>query len=242
MPDGSAEGIRKSVEGILSILDGKKSFDIFVYSRVDPTVPIEETIGALAKYAKAGKIGGIGLSEVSASSIRRAHAVHPIACVEVEFSLWSTEIITNGVAATCAELNIPIVGYSPLGRGFLTGQIRSYDDIPDGEFRKCLDRFQPGNFEKNLDLVDKIQEVAAKKGHGVTPAQLALAWVRHQSERNGMPVIIPIPGATKDTRVAENMAHIGITDEEVEEIDGILKSVEIVGGRYAAPFESGLFA
>lgn len=237
--DGSAEGVRKTVENVLSILDGKKFLDIFEYGRVGHNVPIEETIRALAEYVKAGKIGGIGLSEVSASTIRRAHAVHPIVSVEVELSLWSTEILTNGITETCAELGIPIVAYSPLGRGFLTGQIKSYDDIPDGDFRRLLDRFQPGNFEKNIQLVDEIKKVATRKG--VTPSQLALAWIRHQSRKNGLPVIIPIPGATKDIRVAENMAHVDVTDEEVAEINEILKSIEIVGGRYAPAFESSLF-
>lgn len=239
IPDSSAEGIKRSIENTLSILDGKKKIDIFQSARVDRNTPIEETIRVLAGYVKAGKIGAIGLSEASATTIRRAHAVHPIASVEVEFSLWSTEILQNGVAATCAELGIPIVGYSPLGRGFLTGEIRSSDDIPDGDMRKHMDRFQPGNFEKNLKLVDEINKVAAKKG--VTPAQLALAWVKHQSGGAGMPVIIPIPGAVKDTRVKENMVHVAVTDEEVAEIDAILKSIEIVGTRYSQAMESTLF-
>lgn len=160
--DASPEGIKKSVENILSILDGKKKLDIFQSARVDKNVPIEDTIRAVAEYVKAGKIGGIGLSEASATTIRRAHAVHPIAGVEVEFSLWATEILQNGVAATCAELDIPIIAYSPLGRGFLTGKIRSSDDIPDGEFRKTLDRFQPESFEKNLKLVDEINIISVK--------------------------------------------------------------------------------
>ncbi|KAL0636737.1 hypothetical protein Q9L58_004219 [Maublancomyces gigas] len=237
--DASPEGIKKSVENILSILDGKKKLDIFQSARVDKNTPIEDTIRAVAEYVKAGKIGGIGLSEASATTIRRAHAVHPIAGVEVEFSLWATEILQNGVAATCAELDIPIIAYSPLGRGFLTGKIRSSDDIPDGELRKTLDRFQPESFEKNLKLVDEINIISVKKG--ITSAQLALAWVRHQSQRNGMPVIIPIPGAVKDERVRENMAHVDMTDEEVAEINTILKSIEIVGTRYTQAIESSLF-
>lgn len=238
-PDGSRDGIRKSIENILAHFDGKKNIDIFLPARVDPNVPIEETVAAVAEFIKAGIIGGIGLSEVSGATIRRAHAVHPIACVEVEFSLWSTDILTNGVAATCGELGIPILAYSPLGRGFLTGQIRSFDDIPDGEFRKTLDRFQPGNFEKNLELVDELHKVAAKKG--VTASQLALAWVRHQSGKNGNPIIIPIPGATKDTRIAENMVHVKVTDEEIAEISSILGSIEITGLRYTKAYEASLF-
>lgn len=229
-PDGSAAGIRKSIENILTHLEGKKHIDIFECARVDRTVPIEETIASIAEYVKAGKVGGIGLSEVSAATIRRAHAVHPITCVEAEFSLFSTEILTNGVAETCGELGIAIAAYSPLGHGFLTGQIRSRDDIPDDDLKKKHDRFLPGNFEKNLELVDEIRNIAKKKG--ITAAQLALAWVKHFSGRNGMPVIIPIPGATKDTRVEENTTNVGLTDDEVAAIDVILKSMEVAGERY----------
>lgn len=236
-PDGSAAGIKKSIENILSYLDGKK-LDVFECARVDRTVPIEETIAAIAEFVKAGKIGGIGLSEVSANSIRRAHAVHPIACVEVEFSLFSTEILTNGVSEACAELGIPIIAYSPLSQGFLSGQIRSRDDIPDGELRKSLDRFQPGNFEKNLKLAGEINKIATQKG--VTLAQLALAWIRYQSGRDGMPVIIPIPGATKESRVIENMAHVEVTDDEVAAIGSILSSMEVAGGRYTEELRGGL--
>lgn len=237
--DNSPESIKTSIENILRILDGKKKIDIFQSARVDRKIPIEDAIRTMAEYVKAGKIGGIGLSEASAATIRRAHAVHPIAAVEVEFSLWATEILQNGVATTCAELGIPIVAYSPLGRGFLTGGIRSIDDIPDGDVRRLLDRFQPESFEKNLKLVEAINKVATKKG--VTPAQLALAWVKHQSQKNGMPVIIPIPGAVKDERVRENMAHIDVTDEEMAEINTILASIEIVGTRYTQAMEATLF-
>lgn len=237
--DGSPEGIKRSIENLLSLLDGKKKIDIFECARVDKKVPIETTIREIAEYVKAGKVGGIGLSEVSAATIRRAHAVHPIAGVEVEFSLWSTEILENGVAATCAELGIPIIGYSPLGRGFLTGQIRSRDDLADNDMRRHFDRFQPGNFEKNLKLVDEVNKIATRKG--ITPGQLVLAWIKHQSGRNGLPVIIPIPGAVKDIRVEENMAKVDVTDEEVAEINAILKSIEIVGGRYNDAMASGLF-
>lgn len=238
-PDGSPENIKRSVEACLAALDGKKKIDIFECARVDRNVPIETTIAALAEYVKDGTIGGIGLSEASAATIRRAHAVHPIAAVEVEFSLWSTEIFHNGVAETCAELGIPILGYSPLGRGFLTGEIRSHADIPDGEYRKHLDRFQPGNFEKNLQLVDAVKGVSDKKG--VTTSQLALAWVKHQSGRGGKPAIIPMFGAVKDTRVEENMKKVEVTDEEMAEVDKILKSIEVVGLRYTKEQEGLLF-
>src|SRR5437016_1678097 len=149
-PDGSPDGIRKSVENCLEILDGKKTIDVFGCARVDPLVPVETSIGVLAEFVRAGKIGGIGLSEVNAQTIRKAHAVHPIASVEIELSLFSTEIFTNGVASTCAELGIPVVAYSPLSRGFLSGQLRKFDDIPEGDFRRHLPRFQSDVFDSNL--------------------------------------------------------------------------------------------
>ncbi|KAL7273779.1 hypothetical protein RUND412_003336 [Rhizina undulata] len=238
-PNGSTEGVRKSVDNVLRLLDGKKHLDIFQCARVDPTVPIEETIAALAEYVKAGKISGIGLSECAAATIRRAHKVHPIAAVEVEFSLWSTEIVTNGVLEACAELGIPIVAYSPLGRGFLSGHIKSPDDIEVGDIRKHLDRFQPENFKKNLDLVDAIGTVADKKG--VTKAQLALAWVRSKSEKKGFPAVIPIPGATVKERVEENMKDVTVTEEEIEELEKILASIDVAGGRYNPQLSATLF-
>ena len=232
-PDCSRQGIKNSIENCLKILDGKKSIDIFKCARVDPKVDIEESIAAIADYVKAGKIGGVGLSEVNAKTIRRAHAVHPIAAVEVEFSLFSTDLKDNGVGATCAELGIPIIAYSPLSRGFLTGQVRSRDDIPDGDFRKALPRFQPGVFDENLQLVDEIERISKKKG--VTPPQTAIAWVRAQSERNGLPIIIPIPGATKPARVVENLAQIKLNDSELAEIEEVLNKIPISGERYGGP-------
>ncbi|KAF8245641.1 Aldo/keto reductase [Wilcoxina mikolae CBS 423.85] len=232
-PRGDAEGVRKSVDNVLRILDGKKFVDIFECARVDKNVPIEETIETLAEYVKAGKIGGIGLSEASAATIRRAHKVHPIAAVEVEVSMWSTEIFTpGGVADTCFELGIPIVAYSPLGRGFLTGALKRYEDIPEGDFRRNFDRFQPENFGKNLEIVEAIRKVAEKKGDGVTLAQLCLAWVRSKGNKEGRPTIIPIPGATTRERVEENCRLVSVTDEEMREVDAIIESVEIIGGRY----------
>ena len=232
-PDCSRQGIKNSIENCLKILDGKKSIDIFKCARVDPKVDIEESIAAIVDYVKAGKIGGVGLSEVNAKTIRRAHAVHPIAAVEVEFSLFSTDLKDNGVGATCAELGIPIIAYSPLSRGFLTGQVRSRDDIPDGDFRKALPRFQPGVFDENLKLVDEIEKISKRKG--VTPPQTAIAWVRAQSERNGLPIIIPIPGATKLARVVENLAQIKLNDSELAEIEEVLNKIPISGERYGGP-------
>lgn len=235
-PDGSREEVRRSVDNVLRLLDGKKTLDIFEYSRVDRNVPIETTIEALAEYVREGKIKGISLSEVKAETIRRAHKVHPISAVEMEFSLWATEILENGVASTCAELGIPIVAYSPLGRGFLTGEIKSPDDLPNDDYRKTLPRFQPDVFGKNIEMVVKLQKLAEKQG--CTPAQLALAWVEHMSGKNGLPQIIPIPGAITDKRVIENVQHIQLSESYLDEIDEILKTSEVIGGRYTTHLEA----
>lgn len=239
VPRGSPDDVRRSVDNVLRILAGTKTPDIFECARVDRNVPIEETVRALAEYVKDGKIGGIGLCEASVTTIRRAHAVHPIAAVEVEYSLWSTEIRTNEVAGVCAELGIPIVAYSPLGRGFLTGDIRSPEDIPELDIRRHLDRFQPGNFEKNLVLVDKVRPIAER--NGCTLAQLALEWVRAQSGKCGMPVLLPIPGSTTPGRVEENCKEVGISEEDMGEIEEILRDSQVVGGRYFKKVESLLF-
>lgn len=177
-----------------------------------------------------GKIGGISLSEVKAETIWRVHKVHPICAVEVEFSLWATDILENRIASTCAELGIPVVAYSPLGRGFLTGEIKSPEDIPEGDFRKTMPRFQPEVFGKNIEMVTKLQKLARKQR--CTPAQLALACVKHLSGKSGLPQIIPIPGATTDKSVTENIQDIQLAESHLKEIDEVLKSSEIIGGRY----------
>lgn len=245
MPDGSEANVRRSVEDSLKQLGGTKTIDIFECARVDPKVPIEDTISYLAKLVKEGKIGGIGISEVSASSIRRAAAVHPIAAVEVEMSLWATDILTNGVAAACGELNIPIVAYSPLGRGALVGNpIRSNADLADDDFRKHLPKFQDDVLKINNQIVDEVQKLADKKG--VTQPQIALAWVRAYSGRtiedptqDGKKVklgeIIPIPGATTVERVDENIRpDITLSDEEFESLNELTKKFPVEGDRYGA--------
>jgi len=236
--DGSPEGIRKSIDNILEKLDGKAKLDIFCTARVDTSVELETTYKTIKEeYIDTGKIGGFCLSEASAATIRRAAKVIPVACVEVEVSLWATEIFENGVADACRELGIPIVAYSPLGRGFLTGALKSHEDIPEGDMRKRFDRFQPDTFSKNLELVTEVQKLAEKKG--VTPAQLALAWVRQQGT-DGL-IIIPIPGATKPEQVEENLQEVTLTKEELAEIDAILKTFKPIGGRYAAFAEGTLY-
>lgn len=237
-PDGTPEGVRTSVDNCLKLLGGKKKLDLFECARVDPKTPIEVTIGALAEYVKEGKLGGISLSEVKAETIRKAHKVFPISAVEIELSLWETNVLTNGVAETCAELGIPVIAYSPLGRGFLTGAVKSLDDIPEGDMRRHFPRFSPENFPKNMKLVHQIEAIANKKG--CKPSQLALAWVRQLSERPGMPVFIPIPGATTEARVEENMVEVRLNEADIEEIETTLKSIEIVGHRYPSWGQSHL--
>lgn len=228
--DGGPENTKRSIDQCLKVLDGKKKLDIWESARVDPKTPIEITMRTAKEYIDSGKIGGVALSECAASTIRRAAKVVKISAVEVEFSLWSTEILENGVAKACAELDIPIVAYSPLGRGFLTGQIKSLDDIPKDDMRRHLERFFPENFDTNLKLVHELEKIAEKKG--CKPGQVGLAWVKAQSGKNGMPTIIPIPGATTEERIEENMVDVSLSESDLKEVDELLKSVTIVGDRY----------
>lgn len=229
-PDGGEANTRRSIEECLRVLDGKKRLDLWEAARVDPKTPVEITMRTANEYIKSGKLGGISLSECSANTIRRAAKVVKISAVEVEFSLWETEILENGVATTCAELGIPIVAYSPLGRGFLTGQIKSPSDIPDDDMRKSYPRFQPGTFEKNFELVREIEKLAVRKN--AKPSQIAIAWVKAQGKKPGMPLFIPIPGASSAARVEENLKHVDLSDEDLEQIDSIMASIQVEGHRY----------
>lgn len=231
-PTGTEEGVRKSVDNCLKLLDGKKKLDIFECARVDPNTPIETTITVLAELVKEEKIGGISLSEVKAETIRRAAKIHPICAVEVELSMWETSVLTNGVATTCAELGIPLVAYSPLGRGFLTGDFKTLDDIPLDDMRRRFPRFSAENFPKNVELVHKVERLAQKKG--CKSSQLALAWVRALSKQKGMPDIIPIPGATTEARVTENMGVVELSEADMNDIQKLLDSFKPVGNRYPA--------
>ena len=230
-PDGTREGVRKSVDNCLRILDGKKSIDIFECARVDPKTEIEVTVAALGELVSQGIIGGIGLSEVRAETVRRAAKVHKIAAVEVEMSLWSTDVLTNGIAAACKEYEIPLVAYSPLSRGALTGQIKSVADVP--AHVNHFPRFEKENLEKNLKLVEEVEQLAKRKG--VTAPQVAIGWVTAMSGRNGCGLIIPIPGATTVERVNENGTLCVLTDKDMEEIDGVLRKYKVTGERYGGP-------
>jgi len=208
-PDGTPIGISGRPEYVREACDaslqrlGVDAIDLYYQHRVDPATPIEETVGAMADLVQAGKVRYLGLSEAAPATLRRAMAVHPIAALQTEYSLWSRDPEVD-LLATCAELGIGFVAYSPLGRGFLTGRYRSIDDLAAGDWRRTNPRFQGVNFQKNLDVVDKVGELARAKG--CTPAQLALAWLLAQPAG-----VVPIPGSTRAERIAENVAALDVT-------------------------------
>lgn len=224
------------MDNCLKILAGHKKLDLYQCSRVDPETPIEDTVNALAELVKEGKIGGISLSEVSANTIRRAVKVHKISAVEVEVSLWEDHVLKDGIADACAEFAIPIIAYSPIGRGFLSGQFKSVDDLPKDDFRHMHPRFYPENFDKNLEIVEKARVIAEK--NSITPAQLAINWVRQLSQQPGSPIFIPIPGASSRDRVKENSQVIDLAREDLAEISTLVDNFETSGDRYPAPWQS----
>ncbi|WP_055689252.1 aldo/keto reductase [Streptomyces prasinus] len=221
--DGSAEHVRSSVHGSLKRL-GTDHIDLYYQHRVDPDVPIEETVGALGELVVGGKVRYIGLSEASAETIRRAHAVHPITAVQSEYSLWSRDVEAE-VLPACRELGIGFVPYSPLGRGFLAGRFTSPDDLDANDWRRENPRFQDANLEANLRLAAKVKEIAAEKD--VTPAQLAIAWVLARGEN-----LVPIPGTKRRTYLEQNAAavDIALTEDDLARIDAELP--EAAGERY----------
>ena len=200
--NGRPEYVRASCEGSLRRLS-VECIDLYYQHRVDPDVPIEETVGAMAELVRAGKVRHLGLSEASAPTLERASRVHPIAALQSEYSLWTRDPEDNGVLAACRRLGITLVAYSPLGRGFLTGTIRSPEDFEAGDYRRGSPRFQGENFQRNLILVDKVRALAQEKG--CTPAQLALAWVLAQGED-----IVAIPGTKRRERLDENLGALEV--------------------------------
>jgi len=222
---GKPEYVKAACEASLKRLD-TAVIDLYYLHRVDPATPIEETVGAMADLVNAGKIRGIGLSEVSATTIRKAHAVHPLTAIQSEYSLWTRDP-ENEVLQTCKELGIAFVAYSPLGRGFLTGQIKSFDDFEPNDYRRFSPRFQGENFQKNLDLVNKLEQLAAQKG--CTASQLALAWVMAQDEN-----IFPIPGTKRIKYLEENAGALNVqfTQEELKTINAIAPKDVAAGMRY----------
>ncbi len=221
--DGSAEHIRRSIDGSLQRL-GTEYVDLYYQHRVDPEVEIEETVGAMAELVAAGKVRHIGLSEAAPETVRRAQAVHPITALQTEYSLWTRDVEAE-ILPTCRELGIGFVPYSPLGRGFLSGRFRSPDDLDEGDFRRSNPRFVGASLQANQKLAAKVQEIAAEKG--ITPAQLALAWVLGQGDD-----IVPIPGTKRRTYLEENAAAVDVelTDEELAQIDAELPPA--AGDRY----------
>lgn len=223
--NGTPAYVRSSCDGSLQRL-GVDHIDLYYLHRVDPNTPIEVTVEAMAGLVKAGKVRYLGLSEAGAATIRRAHAVHPIAALQSEYSLWSRDI-EGEIVETCRELGITIVPYSPLGRGFLTGTIRRVDDLAPDDFRRRSPRFQGANFARNLALVDAVAEMAQIKG--CTPAQLALAWVLAQG-----PDMVPIPGTRSIARLEENLGATRVTLDEADlsRLEAIVPPGVVAGQRY----------
>jgi len=225
--DGSPEYVRRACDASLKRL-GVDHIDLYYQHRVDNNVPIEETVGAMAELVNQGKVRWLGLSEAAAATIRRAHAVHPIAALQTEYSLWMRDV-EDEILPTCRELGIGFVPYSPLGRGFLTGRFTSFEDLPADDFRRRQPRFQGENFQKNLDLVRHVEQVASRKG--CTPAQLALAWLLHQGDD-----IVPIPGTTRVENLEDNIGALGVTltERDLERIDAVFPRGVAAGERYLA--------
>src|SRR5271154_6267801 len=223
--NGRPDYVRSSCEASLR-RPGVETIDLYYQHRVDPTTPIEETVGAMAQLVQEGKIRRIGLSEASPQTLRRAVKVHPITALQTEYSLWSREP-EDEILATCRELGIGFVAYSPLGRGFLTGQFKRFEDFPEDDYRRFSPRFQGENFQKNLDLVRGIEEIAEKRG--CKPSQLALAWVLAQDKN-----IVPIPGTKRRKYLEENVAAIDVklSPEDLRRIDEIFPTGAASGLRY----------
>ncbi|GAA5436094.1 aldo/keto reductase [Deinococcus aquaticus] len=223
--NGTPAYVRQAVQGSLKRLN-TSHIDLYYLHRVDPNTPIEDTVGAMAELVQEGLVGAIGLSEVSPDTLRRANAVHPITALQSEYSLWTRDP-ENGVLAACRELGVGFVPYSPLGRGFLTGQIRTPDDFASDDFRRHNPRFQGDAFRQNLDLVTQVQAIAAEKG--CTPAQLALAWVLAQGQD-----LAPIPGTRRVSALEENLGalNVTLTPEDLKRIDAVFPQGAAAGDRY----------
>ncbi|HSN57596.1 MAG TPA: aldo/keto reductase [Candidatus Sulfomarinibacteraceae bacterium] len=231
-PDGSWVGVNGRPEYVRRCCDaslrrlGVDHIDLYYQHRVDPDVPIEDTIGAMSELVAAGKVRHLGMSEAAPETIRRAHEVHPIAALQTEYSLWTRDV-ESGILATVRELGIGFVAYSPLGRGFLTGSLRTADDLADDDFRRMSPRFQGDNLRANLGIVDRVAEIARVRG--VTPAQLALAWVMAQGDD-----IVPIPGTKRLTYLEQNVAaaDLELTREDLARLDEAAPPGVAAGTRY----------
>jgi aryl-alcohol dehydrogenase-like predicted oxidoreductase len=231
-PNGERLGVRGDPDYVREACDaslgrlGVDHIDLYYQHRVDPDVPIEETVGAMKELVEQGKVRYLGLSEAAPATIRRAHDVHPISALQTEYSLWSRDP-EDEILPTVRELGIGFVAYSPLGRGFLSGEIKSIDDLAEDDFRRSNPRFQGENFQRNLDLVDRVKEIAAEKD--VKPSQLAIAWLLHQGDD-----IVPIPGTKRRKYLEENAAaaDISLSDDELASIDEAAPAGAASGDRY----------
>jgi aryl-alcohol dehydrogenase-like predicted oxidoreductase len=224
--DSSPANVRRACDASLGRL-GIEVIDLFYQHRVDPNVPIEDTVGALSELVTAGKVRALGLSEASPETLRRAAKVHPIAALQSEYSLWSREVMTNGVLTTCRELGISFVPYSPLGRGFLTGTIQKVADLDPTDWRRTNPRFAEDALQNNLKLAEAVKELAAKKG--CTPAQFALAWLLAQGND-----VIPIPGTKRVRYLEDNMGALAVelTESDLQETDARFRPISVDGERY----------
>jgi len=222
---GKADYVRKSCEASLRRL-GVETIDLYYQHRVDPSTPIEETVGAMTQLVREGKVRYLGLSEASPQTLRRAMKVHPITALQTEYSLWSRDP-ENEILPTCRELGIGFVAYSPLGRGFLTGQFQSFEDLPADDYRRNTPRFQGENFQKNLDLVRRVEEIAKEKR--CKPSQLALAWVLAQGKD-----VVPIPGTKRRKYIEENVGalEVQLTKEDLQRINDVFPTGAAAGLRY----------
>jgi aryl-alcohol dehydrogenase-like predicted oxidoreductase len=236
--DGSFRGVNGRPEYVRAACDaslqrlGVDVIDLYYQHRVDTTVPVEDTWGALSELVAAGKVRAAGISEAAPETIRRAHAVQPVTAVQTEYSLWTRDPEDDGVLATCAELGIGFVAYSPIGRGFLSGQIRTVEDLAPDDFRRRNPRFQGEAFQRNLELVDRVREIADEKG--ITASQLALAWVMAQSDAAGRPTIVPIPGTKRVAYLEENAAaaDVELTADDLRRLDEAAPVGAAQGDRY----------
>ena len=232
-PDGSWVGINGRPEYVRSACEaslqrlGIDHIDLYYQHRVDTTVPIEDTVGAMAELVREGKVRYLGLSEAAPETIRRAHGVHPISALQTEYSLWTRDVEEDGVLSTVRHLEIGFVAYSPLGRGFLTGRFQRFEDLPEDDFRRTNPRFQGENFDRNLDLLREVERLAQEKR--VTPSQLALAWVLAQGDD-----IVPIPGTKRVKYMEENAAaaHVTLTPQELERLESAFPVGATAGDRY----------
>ncbi len=222
---GKPDYVHKACEGSLRRL-GMDVIDLYYQHRVDPETPIEETVGAMADLVREGKVRFLGLSEAGSETIRRAHSVHPITALQSEYSLWTRDPEAE-VLGVCRDLGIGFVPYSPLGRGFLTGKIRRFEDLPEDDYRRSSPRFQGENFQRNLDLVKRVEEIAREKKN--TPAQLALAWVLAQGDD-----IVPIPGTKRRKYLQENIGALDVTltGDDLARIEQVVPEHAVAGKRY----------